>query len=321
MNSSHNRRPAHWSVAGGSTALLAAMLGLASPASAESTDPIKLTLNDWTGQHISATIMGKVLESKGLSVEYVQADYIAQFAGLASGDLDVAMEIWDTTAKQLVADGVATGKIEDLGGTGMKAREEWWYPSYMKERCPGLPDWTALKSCAEAFSTPETAPKGRYVGGPVAWGGNDEERIAALGLDFEVVHPGTDSIIFAELESAYQRKAPIMIWGYEPHWLNAKYKGEFVEFPPYAPECYTDPAWGINPDATYDCGKPTGMIRKVAWSGVKEQWPTAYDAIKNFQISNAEMSEMVSRVDLKGEDLNTVVDGWIAANSAVWQKW
>lgn len=35
---------------------------------------------------------------------------------------------------------------------------EWWYPAYMEERCPGLPDWTALLDCADAFSTAETAP-------------------------------------------------------------------------------------------------------------------------------------------------------------------
>ena len=60
----------------------------------------------------------------------------------------------------------ATGKVENLGETGMSAIEEWWYPEYMKEKCPGLPDWEALKKCAEQFSTPETAPKGRYLGGP-----------------------------------------------------------------------------------------------------------------------------------------------------------
>ena len=54
----------------------------------------------------------------------------------------------------------------------------------MKEKCPGLPNWEALKSeaCAEAFSTAETAPKGRYLGGPVTWGGFDDERVEALGL-------------------------------------------------------------------------------------------------------------------------------------------
>ena len=51
---------------------------------------------------------------------------------------------------------------------------------------------------------------------------------------------------------------------------------------PTRPACYTDPAWGSNPDATYDCGKPFGPIWKVGWAGIKDKWPGAYKAIKAF---------------------------------------
>ena len=68
--------------------------------SEDSKDPIKLTLHDWTGQLITTQIMGEVLKKAGLNVEYVQADYLAQFAGLKTGDLHVAMEIWETTGQR-----------------------------------------------------------------------------------------------------------------------------------------------------------------------------------------------------------------------------
>jgi glycine betaine/proline transport system substrate-binding protein len=85
----------------GAAALIAGLC-LAGGANAqvpESEDPIKLTLHDWTGQYITTEIMGRVLESMGYNVEYVQADYLAQFAGLEAGDLHVAMEMWETTGK------------------------------------------------------------------------------------------------------------------------------------------------------------------------------------------------------------------------------
>lgn len=138
-------------------------------AEVESDDPIKLTLHDWTGQLITTNIMAAVLEEAGYNVELVQADYLAQFAGLETGDLHVAMEMWETTGRDAMDAAIATGNVVNLGETGMKAIEEWWYPSYMKEKCPGLPDWKALNDCAEQFSTAETAPKGRYLGGPVTW--------------------------------------------------------------------------------------------------------------------------------------------------------
>lgn len=300
----------------------AAMLaGSHAQAAVESTDPIILTLHDWTGQYITTTIMGRVLEEMGYNVKYQQADYLAQFAGLESGDLHVAMEMWETTGKDAMEKSLATGSTVDLGETGMQAIEEWWYPIYMKEKCPGLPDWKAMNECAEAFSTPETAPKGRYLGGPVTWGGYDDERAEALELDFEVVHAGTDAALFAELESAYQRKAPWLGWVYTPHWAPIKFQGEFVEFPPYSDECYSDKSVGVNPDMAYDCGKPRGWIKKVGWKGGEEKWPCAYSAIRKFTIDNQAMGTMVGEVDLDGNSVEDVVEAWLEANKDTWSSW
>ncbi|MEL6962173.1 MAG: ABC transporter substrate-binding protein [Pseudomonadota bacterium] len=300
---------------------LAAMLAAGPALAAESDDPIKLTLHDWSGQLITTNLMGEVLKKAGYNIDYVQADYIAQFAGLKTGDLHVAMEIWETTGREAMDEATATGQVVNLGETGMQAIEEWWYPAYMKDICPGLPDWQALNDCAQEFSTPETAPLGRYLGGPVTWGGFDDERVEALEMDFEVVHAGTDAALFAELESAYQRQAPIVLWVYSPHWAPSKFEGEFVEFPPYSPECYADPSVGVNPDAAYDCGKPRGPIWKVAWSGVAEKWPGAAKAIENFTVTNDEMGAMVSAVDLDGKTVEAVVADWMAANEAKWSAW
>ncbi len=308
------------------TRLISAGLALALATGAafaevESQDPIKLTLHDWTGQFITTNIMAAVLEEAGYNVELVQADYLAQFSGIESGDLDVAMELWATTAADVMNASIATGKTVSFGETGMLAKEEWWYPLYMKEKCPGLPDWKALNACAELFATAETAPKGRYLGGPVTWGGFDEERIAALGLNFDVIHAGTDAAMFAELESAYQRKDPILLWIYSPHWAPIKYAGEWVEFPPYTPECYNDPKAGINPDAAYDCGKPTGPVYKAGWAGLEGKWPGAAKAIKAFTMTNEDMGVMVGKVDVDGVPLDDVVDEWMTNNEATWKTW
>jgi len=290
-------------------------------AEVESQDPIKLTLHDWTGQFITTNIMAAVLEEAGYNVELVQADYLAQFSGLESGDLHVAMELWATTAADAMNASIATGNTVSFGETGMLAKEEWWYPLYMKEQCPGLPDWKALNDCAALFATAETAPKGRYLGGPVTWGGFDEERIVSLGLDYEVIHAGTDAAMFAELESAYQRQDPVLLWIYSPHWAPIKYEGEWVEFPEYSDACYTDASAGLNPDMAYDCGKPTGPVFKAGWAGLEAKWPGAAKAIKAFAMTNDDMGAMVGKVDVDGIPLEDVVDEWMTTNEAVWTKW
>jgi glycine betaine/proline transport system substrate-binding protein len=305
----------------GAGLVVAAMAATSATADVESNDPIRLTLHDWSGQLINTKIMGSILQEAGYNVEYVQADYIAQFAGLKTGDLHLAMEIWETTGREALDEATGSGKVVNVGETGLMAIEEWWYPSYMKEQCPGLPNWEALKDCADVFATAETAPLGRYVGGPVTWGGFDEERIEALELEFEVVHAGTDAALFAELESAYQRKAPVMLWVYVPHWAPAKYDGEFVEFPAFTPECYADPSVGINPDLAYDCGKPRGPIWKAAWAGMEDKWPGAFDIVEKYNVNNEEMSAMVGQADLESVDIDAVVAQWMTANKDRWSGW
>ena len=304
--------------------ILAAAAVISVPAQAaapESKKPIILTIHDWTGQYITTHIMGRVLEEMGYTVKYQQADYIAQFAGLESGDLHVAMEMWETTGKQAMDQSLATGKTVDLGETGMKAIEEWWYPSYMKEKCPGLPDWKALNECAEVFSTADTHPKGRYLGGPVTWAGFDDERAEALGLNYEVVHAGTDAALFAEIQSAYERKAPVLAWVYTPHWAPIKFRGEWVNFPKYSDECYNDPKVGLNPNMAYDCGKPRGWIKAVGWKGGEQVWPCAYQAVRAFTVTNQEIGEMIGEVDLEGKNVDQVVEAWIGKNKSRWKKW
>jgi glycine betaine/proline transport system substrate-binding protein len=290
----------------------------------ESSDPIKIALFDWTSVNINANILGGILKRLGYNVEYVPADYISSLTtGLTTGDITVALEYWDTTAQEGMRASDATGKTENIGQLGPDAKEEWWYPIYMKEKCPGLPNWEALKDpkCAEAFSTPDTAPNGRYLGGPVTWEGFDDERVQALGLPFQVIHAGTDAAMFAELQSAEDRKAPIMLWIYSPHWAPAKFEGEWVQFPEYTPECYTDPKWGSNPDMAYDCGKPHGKIWKYAWGEMKSKWPVAYNVAKNMTLDAKELGLLGAQVDLDGKTIEEVAEAWVAANESRWRGW
>jgi glycine betaine/proline transport system substrate-binding protein len=193
----------------------------------------------------------------------------------------------------------------------------------MKEKFPGLPDWHALleAACAEACSTPDTAPNGRYLGGPVTWEGFDDERVQALKLPFTVIHAGTDGAMFAELESAYQRKAPILMWIYSPHWAPSKYEGEWVQFPEHDKACYEDPKWGVNQGAKYDCGKPHGEIWKYSWAGMKDKWPGAYKVAKAYNIDVKELNKLSGQVDLDGKSIDDVAAAWVAANEATWKKW
>ncbi|BBK32096.1 ABC transporter [Allostella humosa] len=302
-------------------AVLAVTVESTEAAAQESRDPIRIAVHDWTGQQLTARLAGGILERSGYRVRYVVTDYMAGLDSMAAGRIDLVTEQWETTAQPAMRRGEATGKVERLGPLGPIAIEDWWYPLYMKERCPGLPDWRALLKCGQAFATPDTAPLGRYLGLPALWEGNDAERIEALGLPFVVVDAANEEAMYADLKDAYERKAPLMVWVYSPHWVNARFQGEWVQFPKYEPACYSDPKWGVNPDKAYDCGKPSGNIWKYAAIDMARKWPKAHRIMTRFRIDGPELERLVALVDIEKRPLLEVAGEWLAAHEAEWKAW
>ena len=289
----------------------------------ESKDPIKVVIMGYSGDNIIMYIYGGLIEELGYKVEYTPADYLGQFAGLKAGDLHIGSPGWDTTAKAAMADAWDSGDVLNMGNMGIAVNEDWWYPLYVKEVCPGLPDWKALQEpgCAEALSVAETSPKGRFLSGPIEWGGHDAERVESLDLPFEVIHAGSDGALTAEFVASIKRKQPIVGWTWEPFWLPALYEGEFVEWPEYDDACYEDPSWGPNANMAFDCGRPRGHMWKSAWAGGESIWPKAYDVWRKFELNAKEMGDMVYKSDVDGVPTQDVAKQWIADNESRWKTW
>ncbi len=290
----------------------------------ESDDPIKVIVNNWTSQLVLANVSGLLLQKMGYNVEYKPSDTQLQYTAMGNGDMHFQVEVWEGTMKKPFDKEVAAGRMLDAGAHDAATREDWWYPAYVEKVCPGLPDWEALKSeaCMKALSVPETAPRGRYLAGPVDWEKPDMERAEALGLEMEIVNAGQASALWAELDAAYKRNEPIMLFNWTPNWVEAKYEGRFVDFPDHDPKCESDESWGINPDLAYDCGNPkNGWLKKGVWSGLPDKWACAYELIQNINFSNAQIAAAAAAVDVDGLKPEEAAQKWVDENESVWQAW
>jgi glycine betaine/proline transport system substrate-binding protein len=299
------------------------MLVFAIPANAapESTDPIKIVTNNWTSQVVLSNIIGQLLQQQGYNIEYKPSDTQLQFTAIANNDMDFQIEVWEGSMAESFAKSLASGAI-DYGAHDAVTREDWWYPKYVKEVCPGLPDWKALDACAAKFATAETGAKGRFVGPPADWGKHYSERIQALNMNFQEVPVGQAATLWAELQAAYDRKEPVVLFNWTPNFIEAKFDGEFVEFPKYDKACLTDPKWGSNPDAVYDCGAPaSGYLKKVGSKELAEKWPKAAEFLKKANFSNAEIAKAAMMVDVDGMTPEDAAKKWIADNETIWKAW
>ncbi len=282
-------------------------------------EPIKLAINEWTGQHVSTHVAGEMLKAAGYQVEYTTAGYMNMYQAMSDGEIHGAMEIWSSNVSDDYAAKVEAGGVTELGDLGLDAKEGIAYPAHVAEICPGLPAWEALQECAQNFATAETLPMGRLVDYPADWGTPGADRMTGFALPFKAVPAGSEGALIAELRASTEKKTPLLITFWQPHWAMSAYDVQFVELPVGNDECFNDPAWGSNPDATHDCDFAPSRIFKAGWSGMEEKWPAAYEILTNYQLDVADQQPMMGAVDVDGKSVEDVVAAWMSENEDKWK--
>ena len=289
---------------------------------AMSEKPLVIATHNWSSQIVMSHVVGMIYQEMGYNVEFTPTDSQAVYEAVRLGDVTFELEVWEGAFGQAFKEALEKGGLIDAGDHNAVTREEWWYPKYVEDLCPGLPSWEALNACAEMFSTPETAPKGRFLAGPADWLKEDQERVDGLGMDFEIVNAGSAAALWAELASASEQGTPIVLFNWTPNFIEAVYEGDFIQFPTYEEGCKDDPAWGTNPDKTHDCGNPAdGFLKKAAWDGMEAEWPEAYAVLQKIDFNNAQIAKMAALVDIDEMEPEDAAAQWFEDNRDVWEAW
>ena len=285
-------------------------------AGAASAEPVKIAINEWTGQALSAHIAGSVFQEMGLEVEYVTAGAVPQFAGLADGSLHVNPETWSNNLGDIFPKAVEAGDLIVVGDLGLEAKEGWFYPPYMEEKCPGLPDYKALYDCAQAFAAADTFPNGRLITYPADWGTRSTDLVGSIELPFQPVAGGSEGAMLAEMKSAIAAEQPMLMMFWQPHWIHAEIDLNIVGWDRYSADCESGPQ--TRGDA---CGFAQAEVRKVAYKGFKEDHPEAYAAYEKMSIDNDVQNALIALVDNGGMSVEDAVAGWMSENEATWKAW
>ena len=283
---------------------------------------IRIPLHNWSSQLVSAEVVGGILTEAGFSVEYVPIDSQEVYQAMCDGDIDLVQEVWEPAFGVAFQEQVNKGCVLDWATHDTVTREEWWYPTYVEEQCPGLPHWEALNDCASIFATGETGDNGRYLAGQADWEYGDAERVEALGLVFDVVNVTSAAQLWIELEAASTDQTPIVLLNWTPNFVEAVYEGKFVEFPAFEDACITDPEWGMNPELTHDCGSPAdGYLKTGVSARFPGEWPAAAVIVKRMNFTNAMLADMAAAVDVRGTTPSVAAQDWLAANESLWRGW
>jgi len=295
---------------------LAASAAVLMNAVVASAEPIKIAINEWTGQHISAHLAGALFEELGHEVEFVTAGAVPQIAALAEGSLHYQPELWTNNVGDIYPKAVENGDIIVVGSLGLQPQEGWIYPPYMNERCPGLPAYEALYDCAQAFAAADTFPNGRLITYPADWGTRSADLVKLLDLPFKPVPGGSEGAMLAELNSALAVEQPILMMMWQPHWVFAEIEVDWVEWDKPHGEC--NEANQARGDA---CGFQQAGVEKIVSNGFPREFPGAMKVVEQMALTNRVQNALILEVDQNGRDVEEVVDEWMAANESIWRPW
>jgi glycine betaine/proline transport system substrate-binding protein len=197
------------------------------PAAAQAEgETINIGWTAWADAEAVTRLAERILEERmGYNVELTLADIGLQYQGIAEGDLDLMLMSWLPTTHQNYWERVG-GQVVDIGPIYTGARLGWVVPAYVPEdQVSSIADLQG-EDVAQRFG-------GRIQGIDPGAGLMQASERALEEYDlgnYELVS-ASDSAMTAALDRAVRRDEWIVVTGWSPHWMFAKYDLRYLEDP------------------------------------------------------------------------------------------
>ncbi|WP_321815564.1 MULTISPECIES: glycine betaine ABC transporter substrate-binding protein [unclassified Paraburkholderia] len=278
--------------------LLAKLLGmgvvsvaLSAAALADSKPTLKIGyVEGWDDSVATSNVAARIIEKRlGYQVELVPVAAGIMWQGVARGDLDATLSAWLPVTQGAYWDQFK-GKVVDLGTNFPGAKIGLVVPQYVTAK--SIDDLNAQKP---AFA-------GRIVGIDAGAGvmAKTDQAIKQYGLNYSVM-PSSGSGMTAELARSVNANKPVIVTGWTPHWMFAKYKLRFLD----------------DPKNVFGAAE---HVDSVVNPGLKTKAPPVIAFLKKFQWKPGEIDSVMLAIQ-NGTKPEAAADSWIAAHGERVQDW
>jgi glycine betaine/proline transport system substrate-binding protein len=191
--------------------------------------PLRIGWTAWSDAEAVTRLAARLLETRlDQPVELVLLDIGIQYQGLASGELDAMLMAWLPLTHKPYMDKVGN-QVVDLGPLYTRARLGWVVPDYVpRDQLSSIPD----------LARREVARKLRYLINGIDPGAGlmqaSEKALKAYGLDRYRLISSSGAGMTAALARAIRRKQWIVVTGWNPHWMFARWKLRYLDDPKHA---------------------------------------------------------------------------------------
>ncbi|WP_405847026.1 ABC transporter permease/substrate binding protein [Streptomyces niveus] len=245
---------------------------------------------------IASTFLWKeLLERRGYDVEATQYEAGALYTGQANGQIDIQTDSWlPTTHATYWAK--YKDRLEDMGSWYDQTSLELSVPSYVD----GVDSLADLKGKADQF-------KGRIIGiEPSAgeMGILKDKVLKEYGLEgeYKVVDGSTPGML-AELKRAYEKKEPVVVTLWSPHWAYNTYDLKKLK----------------DPKGTWGTGDGVHMLARKGFSADN---PGVAKWLKNFEMTEDQLTSLEAEIQGAGKGKEQeAVRAWLKDNPELADKW
>ncbi|WP_405852688.1 ABC transporter permease/substrate binding protein [Streptomyces sp. NBC_00090] len=248
----------------------------------------------WDEGIASTYLWKELLERRGYEVDTKQLEAGALYTGLAGGQIDFQTDAWLPVTHAQYWEKYRN-KLEDLGSWYGPTSLELAVPSYVK----GVDSLADLKGKSGQF-------KGRIVGiEPSAgmMGILKDKVLKEYGLEgeYKVVDGSTPGML-AELKRAYDRKEPVVVTLWSPHWAYSAHDLRKLADP--------KGSWG----------KGDG-VHTLARKGFAAENPEVGAWLKNFELTEKQLTDLEAVIQKTGKSKEQeAVRTWLDGNPGLAEK-
>ncbi len=243
---------------------------------------VELAYVEWASCLASTNVAAAALEKAGYEVKTVSVTGAMLYEGLANGDVDGMVCAWlPTTHKDYYAK--TRDRLVNLGPN-------------MKGTKIGLvvPDYARIGSIAD-LAKPDVAKRfdNRIVGIDPGAGemGVTQQAIKAYKLPEKLI-VGSGATMTAALGNAIRQHKPIVVTGWTPHWMWARWKLKYLD----------------DPKGIY--GEPENIDTLVR-KGLKQDMPGAYAILDAFHWTADDMGKVMAADRKDGADPKADARKWV----------
>ncbi|MBO0446740.1 ABC transporter permease/substrate binding protein [Enterococcus ureilyticus] len=251
---------------------------------------ISLSYVEWDTEVASTHVVGEVLKDVGYNVSLTPLDNAIMWESISKGETDAMVAAWlpGTHGEQYKQ---YKDKVDDLGENLKGAKLGIVVPQYM--------DVDSIEDLKDQAGKKIT---GIEPGAGVVAAAEKTQKAYNNLSDWSVETSSSGAMTVA-LGQAIKNKEEIVITGWSPHWMFAKYDLKYLE----------DPKGTMGKEET---------IHTMARKGLEKENPEAYNILKNFHWTKEDMESVMLEIN-NGTDPTQAARNWIDSHEkevAEWKK-